>query len=163
MLGDGEWGWVSFEKDRTAYAKTQRPETTPGGCGITSSSGSSLVAQRVKDLALSLLCLGCCCSEGSIPDAGTSACCGPKTLKQISSSGEAQGSTWEALGGRRLGRRGRQLRLHPEAGVGVNEMLSTGERQDEILFVERWNSHCGTAETNLTRNNEVAGSIPGLA
>ena len=25
------------------------------------------------------------------------------------------------------------------------------------------NSHCGTAETNLTRNHEVAGSIPGLA
>ena len=26
-----------------------------------------------------------------------------------------------------------------------------------------WNSHCGTAETNLTRNHEAAGSIPGLA
>ena len=24
-------------------------------------------------------------------------------------------------------------------------------------------SHCGAAETNLTRNHEVAGSIPGLA
>ena len=24
-------------------------------------------------------------------------------------------------------------------------------------------SHCGIAETNLTRNHEVAGSIPGLA
>jgi len=24
-------------------------------------------------------------------------------------------------------------------------------------------SHCGTAETNLTRNHEVAGSIPDLA
>ena len=26
-----------------------------------------------------------------------------------------------------------------------------------------WSSHCGTAEMNLTRNHEVAVSIPGLA
>ena len=26
----------------------------------------------------------------------------------------------------------------------------------------RWSSPCGTAETNLTSNREVAGSIPGL-
>uniref|UniRef100_A0A8D1B6Y4 Uncharacterized protein n=2 Tax=Sus scrofa TaxID=9823 RepID=A0A8D1B6Y4_PIG len=26
-----------------------------------------------------------------------------------------------------------------------------------------WNSHCGAAETNPTRNDEVVGSIPGLA
>ena len=28
--------------------------------------------------------------------------------------------------------------------------------------VENWSSHCGQAETNLTRNLEVAGLIPGL-
>ena len=27
---------------------------------------------------------------------------------------------------------------------------------------DQWCSHCGTAETNPTRNDEVAGSIPGL-
>ena len=26
-----------------------------------------------------------------------------------------------------------------------------------------WSSHCGASETNLTRNHEVAGSVPGLA
>jgi len=30
----------------------------------------------------------------------------------------------------------------------------------EVSF---WNSHHGSAETNLTRNHEVAGLIPGLA
>ena len=28
---------------------------------------------------------------------------------------------------------------------------------------ESWSSHRGTVEMNLTRNHEVAGSIPGLA
>ena len=33
-----------------------------------------------------------------------------------------------------------------------------------MLFKYRfWSSRRGTAETNLTRNHEVAGSIPGLA
>ena len=27
---------------------------------------------------------------------------------------------------------------------------------------KKWSSHCSTAETNPTRNHEVAGSIPGL-
>ena len=31
------------------------------------------------------------------------------------------------------------------------------------LIMNERNSHCGAAETNLTRNHEVAGSIPGLA
>ena len=35
MLGDGEWRWVSFEEEGTAYVKTQRPETTQGCHGIT--------------------------------------------------------------------------------------------------------------------------------
>ena len=29
--------------------------------------------------------------------------------------------------------------------------------------VQFWSSHCGAAETNPTRNREVAASIPGLA
>ena len=28
---------------------------------------------------------------------------------------------------------------------------------------KKWSSPCGMAETNLTRNHEVVGSIPGLA
>ena len=33
----------------------------------------------------------------------------------------------------------------------------------ESKIVSPWSSHCGAAEMNLTRNHEVAGSIPGLA
>ena len=29
--------------------------------------------------------------------------------------------------------------------------------------IKNWGSPCGTEETNLTRNHEVVGSIPGLA
>ena len=29
--------------------------------------------------------------------------------------------------------------------------------------LQKRSSHCGSAETNLTRNNGIAGSIPGLA
>ena len=37
-------------------------------------------------------------------------------------------------------------------------------RVDLDLPKERcWSAHCGPAETNLTRNHEVASSIPGLA
>ena len=34
--------------------------------------------------------------------------------------------------------------------------------EDEVKKLTR-SSHCGTAETNPTRNHEVEGSIPGLA
>ena len=34
---------------------------------------------------------------------------------------------------------------------------------NQILKHNRNSSHCGTAETNPTRNHEVAGSVPGLA
>ena len=34
--------------------------------------------------------------------------------------------------------------------------------EGEIRSLQTKSSHCGTAETNLTRNHEVAGSIPGL-
>ena len=32
-----------------------------------------------------------------------------------------------------------------------------------LRIYNKQNSHCGTVETNPTRNHEVAGSIPGLA
>ena len=32
-----------------------------------------------------------------------------------------------------------------------------------LIKTRIWSSHHGTVETNLTRNREVAGSIPGLA
>ena len=36
--------------------------------------------------------------------------------------------------------------------------------EDMILYIENpRSSHCGAAETNPTRNHEVAGSIPDLA
>lgn len=45
---------------------------------------SSLVAQQVRDLALSLSGLGCCCGMVSIPGPGTSTChkCGKKKKKK---------------------------------------------------------------------------------
>ena len=36
-------------------------------------------------------------------------------------------------------------------------------RQEEIKDIQIGSSHHGTAETNPTRNHEVAGLIPGLA
>ena len=39
--------------------------------------------------------------------------------------------------------------------------VSHGTVMDEECFVR--SSCCGAAETNLTRNHEVSGSIPGLA
>ena len=39
-----------------------------------------------------------------------------------------------------------------------------GKPREEMLQEGKGrNSHCGALETNLTRNHEVAGSIPGLA
>ena len=32
-----------------------------------------------------------------------------------------------------------------------------------LKYDTEWSSHPGTVETNLTRNHEVSGSIPGLA
>ena len=32
-----------------------------------------------------------------------------------------------------------------------------------VIESSLWSSYCGAAETNLTRNHEVVGSIPGLA
>ena len=33
----------------------------------------------------------------------------------------------------------------------------------KLKIKKEWSSHHGTEETNLTRNHEVVGSIPGLA
>ena len=33
----------------------------------------------------------------------------------------------------------------------------------QLKHKKSWNSRCGTVETNLTRNHEVVGSIPGLS
>ena len=38
-----------------------------------------------------------------------------------------------------------------------------GTDQSTIKDFEVGSSHCGTVETNPTRNHEVVGSIPGLA
>ena len=53
---------------------------------------------------------------------------------------------------------------------GVPESRYQENREKEMIIVKFflkislfWSSHLGAAETNLTRNHEVAGSIPGLA
>ena len=38
-----------------------------------------------------------------------------------------------------------------------------GDSEESTLKIIFRSSHCGAAETNLTRNYEVTGSIPGLA
>ena len=39
------------------------------------------------------------------------------------------------------------------------------KKKDEAILKKTsfWEFHCGTEETNLTRNHEDVGSIPGLA
>ena len=46
--------------------------------------------------------------------------------------------------------------------TGINRFSPLHYFSVRNLFVQ-WSFHCGTAETNLTSNHEVAGSIPGLA
>ena len=46
---------------------------------------------------------------------------------------------------------------------GLPEKRIINKEHSTQKELEGWSSHCGTAETNLTRNQEVAGSIPGLA
>ena len=52
----------------------------------------------------------------------------------------------------------------PGARAGEVEKSTAAESQENTRTPgERtWSSHCGTAETNLTSNHEVVGSIPGL-
>ena len=50
----------------------------------------------------------------------------------------------------------------------TRELLSFFFQQNSVdffslRFLLSWSSHCGTAETNLTRNHEVASSISGFA
>ena len=49
--------------------------------------------------------------------------------------------------------------------TAVNEILSHHILASGSLCFKKssWSSHRGAVEMNLTRNNEVAGSIPGLA
>ena len=42
-------------------------------------------------------------------------------------------------------------------------ILSSGRLTDEEKNTKSGSSHHGTAETNLTGNHEVVGSIPGIA
>ena len=65
----------------------------------------------------------------------------------------AQGATARRLGQTRM----EDKRKGTLCGcMYVYRSLSTQRRSSS------WSSHHGTAETNVTRNHEVAGSIPGL-
>ena len=47
--------------------------------------------------------------------------------------------------------------------LGTKEKGHSGQREQHVLKLsDKRSSHRGAAETNLTRNHEVAGSIPGL-
>ena len=50
----------------------------------------------------------------------------------------------------------------------VRPMIASAHHLDRVCGIgqrkgAQWSSRCGAAETNPTRNHEVAGSIPGLA
>ena len=42
-------------------------------------------------------------------------------------------------------------------------LISSKKARKYIFKYDFWSSHCGTEETNSTRNHEVADLIPGLA
>ena len=44
-----------------------------------------------------------------------------------------------------------------------SKILKTQKLNHDLFKQTLWSPHCGAAEMNLTRNHEVAGSIPGLA
>ena len=46
---------------------------------------------------------------------------------------------------------------------GMGKMKTQEDEEKGRIITEERSSHCGAAETNPTRNHEVAGSIPGLA
>ena len=53
---------------------------------------------------------------------------------------------------------------HSDDRVLFIDCQRTHDRKNQGLRVnQKGSSHCGTAETNTTRNHEVACSIPGLA
>ena len=81
-------------------------------------------------------------------------------LARCSRMGQAA-TVWEM--GRRLFQR---LRKRKRPGLGsVHGTRQSKSGRCSLLFLEMWvrSSCCGSAETNLTRNHEVVGSIPGLA
>ena len=50
------------------------------------------------------------------------------------------------------------------AGINiVNQLYFNKILKNIFFFLKKRSSHCGVAETNATRNNEVMSSIPGLA
>ena len=51
----------------------------------------------------------------------------------------------------------------PYAMGGALEKAKIQKKKKKKNFQENRSSHCGAAETNLTRNHEVLGLIPGLA
>ena len=56
----------------------------------------------------------------------------------------------------------RQKRHSQRGGRKMGVFGVPKPRGEGVLKDPFRSSHCGTAETNLTRNHEVAGSIPGL-
>ena len=54
------------------------------------------------------------------------------------------------------------LAVSVKPGVPVPLPTLCPENVNHLKNKSLWNSRCGTAETNLTRNHEVAGSISGL-
>ena len=60
-----------------------------------------------------------------------------------------------------------QLSVPPSSPAGewgpVSSCGSFTASSKQLEFVADWSFHCSAVETNLTRNHEVAGSIPGLA
>ena len=58
-----------------------------------------------------------------------------------------------------------ELLLNPsQCSVSIYQLLGTDYLEwGDVVEIEPQSSHCGSVETNLTRNHEVAGSIPVLA
>ena len=54
------------------------------------------------------------------------------------------------------------LGFYPNWTFSVKSLIKDKDRNTEVSKNIMWSSRCGSAETNLIRNNEVAGSIPGL-
>ena len=53
--------------------------------------------------------------------------------------------------------------LHVVGEAKKKKSLCSFEKRGVVEGPTGWSSDCGTVEMNLTRNNKVVGSIPGLA
>ena len=105
---------------------------------------SSLVVQQVKDPALSPQWFGSLLWHGSIPGLGTSTCLTHGPLKKP----QRQSCTKQCI-----------IKEAPSNHLLKEHLLeTTGIKETEVRVpvVAQW-------LTNLTRNHEVVGSIPGLA